>query len=69
MENIFIYYLFIIILKINFQTGSSIGPKLVEGHGVNNRNKITTSRFEMKSQFEPVMPDIDIDLGQPKVKG
>ena len=45
------------------------GPQLVEEHGVNNLNQIPTSRFDMKSQSEPVMTDIDRDLEQPKVKG
>ncbi len=53
-----------------FETGSYFGPQLVKEHVVvNNLNQIETSRFEMKSQSEPVMPVIEIDLGQSKVKG
>ena len=50
-----------------FCKGSYFGPQLVEEHGANKLNQIQTSRFEIRSQPEPMMPDIDIDLGQPKV--
>ena len=38
-------------------------------HGLNDLNNATTSRNDLKSQPESMMPDVDIDLEQPKVKG
>ncbi len=52
-----------------FETGSYFGPQLVKEHEVNNLNQMPTSRFEIRGQPEPMMPDIDVDLGQSKVKG
>ena len=53
----------------NFETGSYFGPQLVEEHEVDNLNQMPTSRSEIRSQPEPIMTIIDLDLEQTKVKG